>query len=85
MVNLYPFESTVANGAPYDMCVENIDIGGPAMIRAAAKNHALRQRWWSIAPITTQLLAEMAANGGGTSLGLPQAPRGEGLRAHGGL
>ncbi len=40
VVNLYPFEATVAKGAPYDECVENIDIGGPAMIRAAAKNHA---------------------------------------------
>ncbi|HEX7776480.1 MAG TPA: bifunctional phosphoribosylaminoimidazolecarboxamide formyltransferase/IMP cyclohydrolase [Parvibaculum sp.] len=39
-VNLYPFEATVAKGAAYDECVENIDIGGPAMIRAAAKNHA---------------------------------------------
>jgi len=40
VVNLYPFEETVAMGADYDTCVENIDIGGPAMIRAAAKNHA---------------------------------------------
>ena len=40
VVNLYPFEATVAKGAPYEDCVENIDIGGPAMIRAAAKNHA---------------------------------------------
>lgn len=39
VVNLYPFEETVAAGADYDTCVENIDIGGPAMIRAAAKNH----------------------------------------------
>ena len=39
-VNLYPFEETVAKGAEYATCVENIDIGGPAMIRAAAKNHA---------------------------------------------
>ena len=39
VVNLYPFEETVAKGAGYDECVENIDIGGPAMIRAAAKNH----------------------------------------------
>lgn len=39
-VNLYPFEETVARGAAYDECVENIDIGGPAMIRAASKNHA---------------------------------------------
>jgi phosphoribosylaminoimidazolecarboxamide formyltransferase / IMP cyclohydrolase len=40
VVNLYPFEATVAKGADYDTCVENIDIGGPSMIRAAAKNHA---------------------------------------------
>src|ERR1044071_772378 len=37
VVNLYPFEATVAKGAAYDDCIENIDIGGPAMIRAAAK------------------------------------------------
>ena len=39
VVNLYPFEQTVAAGAGYDDCIENIDIGGPAMIRSAAKNH----------------------------------------------
>ena len=39
-VNLYPFEATIAGGAGYDEAVEMIDIGGPAMIRAAAKNHA---------------------------------------------
>ena len=39
VVNLYPFEATAARGAPYEECVENIDIGGPALIRAAAKNH----------------------------------------------
>jgi phosphoribosylaminoimidazolecarboxamide formyltransferase/IMP cyclohydrolase len=39
VVNLYPFEATVAKGASSDDCIENIDIGGPAMIRAAAKNH----------------------------------------------
>ncbi len=38
--NLYPFEATVASGAPPEQCVEEIDIGGPAMVRAAAKNHA---------------------------------------------
>ena len=38
-VNLYPFEATVASGAPAEDCIENIDIGGPALIRAAAKNH----------------------------------------------
>ncbi|HEY0639111.1 MAG TPA: bifunctional phosphoribosylaminoimidazolecarboxamide formyltransferase/IMP cyclohydrolase [Pseudonocardiaceae bacterium] len=40
VVNLYPFEETVASGAAQDECVEQIDIGGPAMVRAAAKNHA---------------------------------------------
>ena len=40
VVNLYPFEAAVAKGASFDDCIENIDIGGPAMIRAAAKNHA---------------------------------------------
>ena len=39
-VNLYPFEATVASGAGAEDCIENIDIGGPALIRAAAKNHA---------------------------------------------
>jgi len=39
-VNLYPFEETVAKGAAFEDCIENIDIGGPALIRAAAKNHA---------------------------------------------
>ncbi|HTK36113.1 MAG TPA: bifunctional phosphoribosylaminoimidazolecarboxamide formyltransferase/IMP cyclohydrolase [Caulobacteraceae bacterium] len=38
-VNLYPFEATAASGASAEACVENIDIGGPAMIRSAAKNH----------------------------------------------
>ena len=37
VVNLYPFEETVAKGADYDTCIENIDIGGPAMIRAAVE------------------------------------------------
>ncbi|MFN5453823.1 bifunctional phosphoribosylaminoimidazolecarboxamide formyltransferase/IMP cyclohydrolase [Bradyrhizobium sp.] len=39
VVNLYPFEATVERGAPFSDCIENIDIGGPAMIRAASKNH----------------------------------------------
>ncbi len=39
VANLYPFEATLASGAPAEACVENIDVGGPAMIRAAAKNH----------------------------------------------
>jgi len=40
VVNLYPFEQTVADGADFATCIENIDIGGPALIRGAAKNHA---------------------------------------------
>jgi len=40
VVNLYPFQQTVARGGDFDECIENIDIGGPAMIRAGAKNHA---------------------------------------------
>jgi phosphoribosylaminoimidazolecarboxamide formyltransferase/IMP cyclohydrolase len=40
VVNLYPFEATVARGAAYDEVLENVDIGGPSMLRSAAKNHA---------------------------------------------
>ena len=40
VVNLYPFSATVAKGAPFADCIENIDIGGPTMVRAAAKNHS---------------------------------------------
>ena len=40
VVNLYPFEETVEKGADFATCIENIDIGGPAMIRSASKNHA---------------------------------------------
>ncbi len=39
VVNLYPFEETVAAGADFETCIENIDIGGPSMVRSAAKNH----------------------------------------------
>jgi phosphoribosylaminoimidazolecarboxamide formyltransferase/IMP cyclohydrolase len=64
-VNLYPFEATVAAGAPFDTCVENIDIGGPAMIRSAAKNHAY------VAVCTTpedvaEVIAALAAEGATT-------------------
>jgi phosphoribosylaminoimidazolecarboxamide formyltransferase/IMP cyclohydrolase len=67
VVNLYPFEATVARGASHADCVENIDIGGPAMIRAAAKNHRF------VACVTdpedyAPLLAEVNATGGCTSL-----------------
>jgi phosphoribosylaminoimidazolecarboxamide formyltransferase/IMP cyclohydrolase len=69
VVNLYPFEQTVAKGAEFDECVENIDIGGPAMIRAAAKNHA------DVAVVVepedyAPVLDELKANGGATTLEL---------------
>jgi phosphoribosylaminoimidazolecarboxamide formyltransferase/IMP cyclohydrolase len=69
VVNLYPFETTVADGAAYAECIDNIDIGGPAMIRAAAKNHA------SVMVLVDPedygaLLDDIARNGGATSLGL---------------
>jgi phosphoribosylaminoimidazolecarboxamide formyltransferase/IMP cyclohydrolase len=62
-VNLYPFEATVARGAAFEDCVENIDIGGPALIRAAAKNHDF------VAVLTApehyaRVLEELAEHGG---------------------
>ncbi|HEX9882232.1 MAG TPA: bifunctional phosphoribosylaminoimidazolecarboxamide formyltransferase/IMP cyclohydrolase [Hyphomicrobium sp.] len=69
VVNLYPFEATVAKGAPFDDCVENIDIGGPALIRAGAKNHA--GVTVVVEPADYQrVLEEMKANGGATTLAL---------------
>jgi phosphoribosylaminoimidazolecarboxamide formyltransferase / IMP cyclohydrolase len=69
VVNLYPFEATVAKGAGFADCIENIDIGGPAMIRSAAKNHA------DVAVIVepddyAALLAELDAHQGKTTLAL---------------
>ena len=66
VVNLYPFEATVPRRA-YDECIENIDIGGPAMIRAAAKNHAVVTVVVD-APDYRAVLADMAANDGATTL-----------------
>jgi phosphoribosylaminoimidazolecarboxamide formyltransferase/IMP cyclohydrolase len=66
VVNLYPFEETVAHGAPFEDCVENIDIGGPAMIRAAAKNHAAVTVVVEPADYAA-ILDEMAAHAGATS------------------
>ena len=63
VVTLYPFEQAVADGSDVETCIENIDIGGPAMIRSAAKNH----RWVSIVtnPSDYQLIInEMNANQG---------------------
>ncbi len=67
VVNLYPFEATVAKGAAYDDCVENIDIGGPAMIRAAAKNHHDVAVVVDVADYET-VLAELAQHAGMLSL-----------------
>ena len=66
VVNLYPFEQTVAGGGNFETCVENIDIGGPTLIRAAAKNHE------SVTVVTdiedyTAVMDEMKANEGATT------------------
>ena len=71
VVNLYPFEAAAA-GAGYAACIENIDIGGPAMIRAAAKNHA------HVTVVVDpedygRLVDEMTANGGATTLAFRKA------------
>jgi phosphoribosylaminoimidazolecarboxamide formyltransferase/IMP cyclohydrolase len=72
VVNLYPFEATVAKGAAYDDCIENIDIGGPAMIRAAAKNHG------DVAVVVDvedyqRVLHALQENNGQTTIGLRRA------------
>jgi phosphoribosylaminoimidazolecarboxamide formyltransferase/IMP cyclohydrolase len=69
VVNLYPFARTVAKGAERDEVIENIDIGGPSMVRSAAKNHA------HVAIVTDpadypELVEAIEANGGTTSLEL---------------
>lgn len=69
VINLYPFEATVAAGAPRDLVIENIDIGGPAMIRSAAKNHGF------VAVVTdpadyAELIASIDAGEGTTDAGL---------------
>src|ERR1700742_1780616 len=69
VVNLYPFEATVEKGADFEECIENIDIGGPAMIRAAAKNHD------DVAVVVEAedyqaVLDELKANAGATTLTL---------------
>ena len=72
VVNLYPFEATVDRGAAYEDCIENIDIGGPAMIRAAAKNHD------DVAVVVEPqdyqaVLDELNANAGATTLSCASA------------
>ena len=72
VVNLYPFEATVAAGADYDTAIENIDIGGPAMIRAAAKNHKFVNVVVDVEDYDA-VLAELEANGGGTTYAFSQS------------
>ncbi|WP_299718218.1 bifunctional phosphoribosylaminoimidazolecarboxamide formyltransferase/IMP cyclohydrolase [uncultured Tateyamaria sp.] len=71
VVNLYPFEETVAKGAEYAEVIENIDIGGPAMIRSAAKNHGFVNIVVDVADYDV-VLAEMAGNDGQTTYALRQ-------------
>ncbi|MFO1150261.1 MAG: bifunctional phosphoribosylaminoimidazolecarboxamide formyltransferase/IMP cyclohydrolase [Alsobacter sp.] len=68
VVNLYPFEETLAAGRGFEDCIENIDIGGPAMIRGASKNHG------DVAVVVDTadyepILGELRATGGSTTLG----------------
>ena len=74
--NLYPFEATVAAGKPFADCIENIDIGGPAMIRSAAKNHE------AVVVLTdpaqyAALTAELDSRGGQTTLAFRRRLAGE--------
>ena len=80
VVNLYPFEATLASGADFADCIEQIDVGGPAMIRAAAKNHD------GVAVLVdpgdyAALLAELRGRAAPTSALAPPAGR-QGLRPH---
>ena len=83
-VNLYPFEEAVRDAAPLDTCIETIDIGGPAMIRAAAKNH-------DDVTVVVQpsdyraVIDDMEAHGRRHQPRPAPAPGGDGLRAHGRL
>ncbi|WP_026607365.1 bifunctional phosphoribosylaminoimidazolecarboxamide formyltransferase/IMP cyclohydrolase [Methylocapsa acidiphila] len=69
VVNLYPFEATISRGADFADCVENIDIGGPAMIRGASKNFADVAVVVDVADYGA-LIEELKAQGGATSIEL---------------
>ena len=71
VVNLYPFEETVAKGAAYAEVIENIDIGGPAMIRSAAKNHGFVTVVVDVEDYGT-ILGELTKNDGQTTYALRQ-------------
>jgi phosphoribosylaminoimidazolecarboxamide formyltransferase/IMP cyclohydrolase len=69
ILNLYPFEATVKSGGNFEQCIENVDIGGPSMLRSTAKNHAFT----TIVTCPDQydeVKACMEDNGGGTTLSL---------------
>lgn len=66
VVNLYPFEETVEKGADFATCIENIDIGGPAMIRSASKNHTFVTVVVEAADYS-DVMASMEENNGATS------------------
>ncbi len=72
VVNLYPFEAIASQGAGYGVCIENIDIGGPAMIRGAAKNHADVAVVVDVADYA-RVLETLDANAGCTTLRLRQS------------
>ena len=80
VVNLYPFEATVAKGAQRDEIIENIDIGGPSMVRSAAKNHEF------VAIVTDPadyaMLLDQIERQGGTDLDFRRNPGGQGLCAN---
>ncbi|THH36749.1 bifunctional phosphoribosylaminoimidazolecarboxamide formyltransferase/IMP cyclohydrolase [Aliishimia ponticola] len=71
VVNLYPFEKALARGAAYDEMIENIDIGGPAMIRSAAKNHGFVNIIVDVEDYAV-FLSELEANDGYTTYALRQ-------------
>src|SRR5258708_11259743 len=73
VVNLYPFQATVASGAGPDPCVEQIDIGGPAMIRAAAKNH--HSVAVVVSPAAYGAVLQAGAEGGVPLHATPRPPR----------
>eukprot|EP00339_Tiarina_fusa_P026177 CAMPEP_0117051050 /NCGR_PEP_ID=MMETSP0472-20121206/35250_1 /TAXON_ID=693140 ORGANISM="Tiarina fusus, Strain LIS" /NCGR_SAMPLE_ID=MMETSP0472 /ASSEMBLY_ACC=CAM_ASM_000603 /LENGTH=613 /DNA_ID=CAMNT_0004765071 /DNA_START=95 /DNA_END=1936 /DNA_ORIENTATION=- len=68
ILNLYPFEATVQKGAGFEQCIENIDIGGPSMLRSTAKNHAFTAIVTS--PSQYGKIQEEIESKGGTTLGL---------------
>ncbi len=84
VVNLYPFEDALKRGADYDEMIENIDIGGPAMIRSAAKNHRFVNIIVDVEDYAP-FLAELEAHDGQTTYAAAAASGADGLCAHCGV